>query len=122
VSERLGTQGAPASLRNSEKINLEKLGGRSSDLQTASFHLCTSGPFDLIRLQLIHKVRSGMTIEEAVDDIIMRGVGELRKNAFGEESEDAKSMAWLREQVFFILKGLAKSDEVRGILPLPVLY
>ena len=57
-----------------------------------------------------------MTIEEAVEDIVTRGVGELRKNAFGEESEDVKSMGWSREQVFFILKGLAKSDEVRRIL------
>lgn len=61
-----------------------------------------------------------MTIEEAVEDIITRGVGELRKNAFGEESEDVKSMGWSREQVFFILKGLAKSDEVRRILCLTV--
>lgn len=67
-------------------------------------------------MQLIHKVRSGMTIEEAVEDIVTRGVGELRKNAFGEESEDIKSMVWSREQVFFILKGLAKSDEVRRML------
>jgi len=36
VSEKFGTQGAPASLNTSQKINLEKLGGRSSDLQTAS--------------------------------------------------------------------------------------
>lgn len=57
-----------------------------------------------------------MTVEEAVDDIVTRGVSEMRKNAFGEESEDVKSMAWSREQVFFILKGLAKSDEVRCIL------
>ena len=57
-----------------------------------------------------------MTVEEAVEDIVTRGVGELRKNAFGEESEDVKSMAWSREQAFFILKGLAKSDEVRRIL------
>jgi hypothetical protein len=73
-------------------------------------------------LQLIHKVRSGMTIEEAVEDIVTRGVGELRKNAFGEESEDTKSMGWSREQVFFILKGLAKSDEVRRILCSMVLH
>ena len=47
----------------------------------------------------------------AVEDIIVRGVGELRKSAFGEV-EDAQSMAWSKEQVFFILKALAKSDEV----------
>lgn len=57
-----------------------------------------------------------MAIEEAVEDIVTRGVSELRKNAFGEESEDIKSMVWSREQVFFILKGLAKSDEVCRML------
>lgn len=120
VSEKFGTQGAPASLSSSQKVNVEKLGGRSSDLQTASaflsFLLLSSQPaFPTAHpctLQLVHKVRSGMAVEEAVEDIITRGVGELRKNAFGEESEDAKSMAWSREQVFFILKGLTKADEV----------
>jgi len=52
-----------------------------------------------------------MPVEMAVEDIIVRGVGELRKSAFGEV-EDAQSMAWSKEQVFFILKALAKSDEV----------
>jgi hypothetical protein len=37
VSEKFGVQGVPASLSRGEKVNLEKLGGRSSDLQTASF-------------------------------------------------------------------------------------
>ena len=36
VAEKIGTQGAPAFLSINQKINLEKLGGRSSDLQTAS--------------------------------------------------------------------------------------
>lgn len=53
-----------------------------------------------------------MPVEMAVEDIIARGVGELRKNAFGEEIEDAKALAWSKEQVFFILKSLAKTDEV----------
>jgi hypothetical protein len=63
-----------------------------------------------------------MTIEEAIEDIVTRGVSELRKNAFGEESEDAKSMVWSRELAFFTLKGLAKSDEVRRILRLMILH
>lgn len=52
-----------------------------------------------------------MPVDMAVDDIITRGVGELRKSAFGEV-EEAGSMAWSKEQVFFILKALAKSEEV----------
>jgi RNA12 protein len=61
--------------------------------------------------KLCHKVKNGMPVEMAVEDIITRGVGELRKNAFGEIDE-AQSMGWSKEQVFFILKALAKSDEV----------
>ena len=53
-----------------------------------------------------------MTIEQAVDDIVHRGVGELRKNAFGDDNEDAKNLPWSREQAWFLLKQLAKNGEV----------
>ena len=35
-----------------------------------------------------------MTVEQAVDDIIARGESELRKNAFGDDAEDAKSLVF----------------------------
>ena len=73
----------------------EKLGG-------ANHELC----------QLIHKVRSGLKVDEAVEDIISRGVVELRKNAFGEDSEDSKSLAWTRYQAWKVLKILSKTPEV----------
>jgi hypothetical protein len=63
-------------------------------------------------LQLIHKVRSGQAIEDAVEDIISRSIGELRKNAFGEDIEDAKSLSWTREQAWAVLKQLAQKAEV----------
>ena len=63
-------------------------------------------------LQLIHKVRSGQAIEDAVEDIISRSIGELRKNAFGEDIEDAKSLSWTREQAWTVLKQLARRAEV----------
>ncbi len=62
--------------------------------------------------QLIHKVRSGMFISEAVEDIITRGVAELRKNAFGDDAEDAKTLPWTREQAWKVLKLLVKKPEV----------
>ena len=61
---------------------------------------------------MIHKVRSGMTVEQAVDDIISRGVSELRKSAFGDDAEDAKSLPWTREQAWKLMKELAKRNEV----------
>jgi hypothetical protein len=52
-------------------------------------------------------------VQEAVEDIINRGVGELRKNAFGDDVEDAKTLPWSREQAWIVLKQLSKQQEVR---------
>jgi hypothetical protein len=53
-----------------------------------------------------------MKVDEAVEDIISRGVAELRKNAFGEDSEDSKSLPWSRYQAWKVLKMLSKTPEV----------
>ncbi|KAK0228223.1 RNA12 protein-domain-containing protein [Armillaria fumosa] len=74
---------------------LERLGGRSSDLET-----------------LIHKVRNGQQIEEAVEDIINRGVGEIQKSAFGDDEDDAKLLPWTREQAWIVVKKLANQPEI----------
>ena len=62
--------------------------------------------------QLVHKVRNGQTVEDAVEDIVSRGVAELRKNAFGDDADDAKSLPWSREQAWHVLKQLAKQEEI----------
>lgn len=62
--------------------------------------------------QLIYKVRDGSSIEDAVEDIVARGVGELRKNAFGDDAEDAKELPWTRAQAWILMKRLAKEAEV----------
>ena len=64
-------------------------------------------------MQLVHKVSNGQSVEDAVEDIIGRGVNELRKNAFGEDAEDAKSLQWSREQAWAVIKALSKQEEVR---------
>ncbi len=51
-------------------------------------------------------------MQDAVEDIITRGVGELRKNAFGDDVEDAKNLPWSREQAWAVLKQLSRSPEV----------
>ena len=53
-----------------------------------------------------------MKIEEAVEDIIARGVVELRKNTFGEDAEESKNLPWTRYQAWKVLKVLAKSPEI----------
>ncbi len=55
-----------------------------------------------------------MSVQGAVDDVISRGVSELRKNAFGDDFEDAKSLPWTREQAWFLMKQLARQPEVGG--------
>jgi len=48
-----------------------------------------------------------MSVEEAVEDIIARGVVELRKNAFGDDVDDVKSLAWTQEQAWKVIKVLS---------------
>ncbi|KAF9036944.1 hypothetical protein BDZ89DRAFT_946218 [Hymenopellis radicata] len=74
---------------------IERLGGRASDLES-----------------LIHKMRSGQAVEEAVEDIINRGVGEIQKSAFGDDAEDAKTLPWTREQAWIVMKKLASQPEI----------
>ncbi|KAF8431788.1 RNA12 protein-domain-containing protein [Boletus edulis BED1] len=95
VKQRLRDAGMTAELTKREVASIECFGGRASDLEI-----------------LIHKVRSGQAIEDAVEDIISRSIGELRKSAFGEDIEDAKSLPWAREQVWTILKQLAQKAEL----------
>ncbi len=42
----------------------------------------------------------------------MNNVSELRKNAFADDAEEAKSLPWSREQVWAILRLLAEREEV----------
>ncbi|TFK25029.1 exonuclease [Coprinopsis marcescibilis] len=74
---------------------VQRLGGRTSDLES-----------------LIHKVRSGQTVEAAVDEIISQGVSELRKNAFGDDVEDVKGLPWSKEQIWTIIKQLSQKPEI----------
>jgi succinate dehydrogenase/fumarate reductase flavoprotein subunit len=78
-----------------EIARIEQLGGRVSDLDS-----------------LIHKVRAGQTVSDAVEDIIRRDVGELRKNAFGDDVDDAKRLQWTREQAWSLFKKMTKKEEV----------
>ncbi|EIW85363.1 hypothetical protein CONPUDRAFT_135128 [Coniophora puteana RWD-64-598 SS2] len=95
VKQRLYDAGVGAKLSGRETAFIERLGGRASDLES-----------------MIHKVKSGMSVEEAVEDIIARAVGELRKNAFGDDIEYAKSLPWSREQAWTVLKQLVKKNEI----------
>ena len=64
-------------------------------------------------LQLIHKIRNGLRVEDAVEEIVDRGVNELRKKAFGEDEEESKHLPWTREQAWKIVRLLSEQSEVR---------
>lgn len=53
-----------------------------------------------------------------MEDVIASSLGELRKNAFGEDIGDAKSLPWSREQVWIVLKQLARKPEVLSFIVL----
>lgn len=86
-------KGQPLTSEDSEQVS--KLGGRMVDLET-----------------LVYKVRSGVGIQSAVDDIILKNVVELRKAAFGDDAEDAKGLPWTRAQAWKVVSELAKHGEV----------
>ena len=50
----------------------------------------------------------------AVEDIINRGVAEIRKTAFGDDNEESKSLPWSQSQAWVIVKQLAEREEVRS--------
>lgn len=102
-------------LTSKTTASIERLGGRASDLDNVrplAFDTLVQS-LNAYPGQLIYKVRNGSSIEDAVEDIIARGVGELRKNAFGDDSEDAKDLPWTRAQAWGLMKRLAKEGEVR---------
>ncbi|KAJ1307477.1 hypothetical protein OPQ81_001576 [Rhizoctonia solani] len=95
VTWKLSDVGVAQSLRSNDLKIVEKLGGRISDLDT-----------------LVSKVRNGQSVTDAVGEIIHRGISEMRKNAFGDDLEDAKSLPWTREQAWSVLRALAAKDEI----------
>ena len=59
-------------------------------------------------------MRGGQRVEDAVEDIVGRGVAELRKGAFGDDAEDARALPWTRVQAWAVVKALAQASEVRA--------
>ncbi len=53
-----------------------------------------------------------MSVQESVNDIVSRNVVELRKQAFGDDVDDAKSLPWTRSQAWKVVQLLAKDGEV----------
>lgn len=95
VRIKLQETGTEIQLSHDDTKMVEWLGGRASDLAS-----------------LIHKIRAGQTPTDAVEDIIRQGVSELRKRAFGDDADDARSLAWSRDQAWAVLRALASKDTI----------
>jgi len=119
VEQKLKEAKLDIKLTSKTTASIGRLGGRASDLDSVrplgfdTFVRCLNADI----CQLIYKVRNGSSIEDAVEDIVARGVGELRKNAFGDDAEDAKDFPWTRTQAWGLMKRLAKEGEVCVSLP-----
>jgi hypothetical protein len=57
-------------------------------------------------------MRAGQRPMDAIEDIIRQGASELRKRAFGEDADDARSLLWSREQAWAVFRALASRDTV----------
>ncbi|PFH47169.1 hypothetical protein AMATHDRAFT_77324 [Amanita thiersii Skay4041] len=95
VQQKLNDAGLEMEFTPGQTSYIERLGGRASDLES-----------------LIHKVRGGQQVQDAVEEIIDRGMSELRKNAFGEDAESGKGLPWTRQQAWKVVKSLSKQPEV----------
>jgi len=95
VKARLHDAGVDIQFSREETEKIICLGGRASDLAS-----------------LIHKMRAGQRPMDAIEDIIRQGASELRKRAFGEDADDARSLLWSREQAWVVFRALASRDTV----------
>ena len=79
------------------KVVLDLLGGRLTDLEL-----------------LVQKIRAGSSIQGAFQDILFRNLSEIRKNGFGDDMVDAKSLGWSIPALWTLIEKLADKGEVKG--------
>lgn len=115
VKQKLKDAGVDLHFTGDEAQHLQRLGGRASELESVSPRVSSSEKTSCNKKQMILKVRNGQTIQQAVEEIITRAVGELRKNAFGDDTDDIKGKPWTREQAWKLVKMLSVKPEVRAI-------
>jgi hypothetical protein len=88
LSKLAGT-GAPVVLGAGDAAQIAVLGGRAADLE-----------------QLVRKVAGGAGVADAVEDLVRRDGGALRKAAFEDEG-----VRWKREHAWALVRRLAAADE-----------
>jgi hypothetical protein len=61
-------------------------------------------------------MQNGESLTFAIEDIISRGVAEIRKTAFGDDSEESKALPWTQIQAWTVIKQLATKEQVGDAL------
>ena len=103
VTSKLAEVGKSDLVTTYNSASIDMLGGRLTDLEI-----------------LVQKLRSGSTVEEGVWDIVQRSAVEIKKNVFGDDSEEAKAKEWTQAQAWYLTKLLAKKEEVCSCCCLPM--
>lgn len=77
---------------------ITKLGGRLTELE-----------------KLVEKIRAGIGLEVAVEEIVMRAVTEIKKKCVrnGESGSSDDGGKWTCEQAWELIRALDSQDEVR---------
>ncbi|CAB4389502.1 unnamed protein product [Rhizophagus irregularis] len=71
------------------------LGGRLTDLKL-----------------FINKIRSGQKPNDALQDLVAKAIIDVRKLAFGDDSEDAKTISWSGVQFWKVMKELSSEESL----------
>ena len=58
-------------------------------------------------IQLVRKVRSGLSIQEAINQIVITSASELRQNILAKNE-----YGWTPEQAWSVIKSLSKDEKV----------
>lgn len=63
--------------------------------------------YSITILQLVRKVRSGFTVQDAINQIVVTSASELRQNILAKNEH-----GWSPEQAWSIIKELSKEEKV----------
>ncbi|GBC02865.1 hypothetical protein RclHR1_04870008 [Rhizophagus clarus] len=97
---------------NERAISLVKRHVHSKNLEGLETAIGTLGG-RLTDLRLfINKIRSGQNPNDALQDLVAKAIIDVRKLAFGDDSEDAKTISWSGVQFWNIMKRLSNEESL----------
>ncbi|KAL7753995.1 mitochondrial escape protein 2 [Sorochytrium milnesiophthora] len=61
---------------------------------------------------LVQKVKSGMTVPDAIEDLVTKSIIEIHKHGFGEDLDDKNNISWTPAQLWYIIKQFGSSTQI----------